>query len=138
MGNRAVISFKDEYYKEEDSPSIYLHWQGGRDSVEAFLDASKRLGIRGNDSTYCMARMTQIISNWLGGGQTGIGIGCYSNLDTNNGDNGTYWIKNFEIVGREFFNGEEQREHDHEEFVQSILKANEPIFGPIFDEVKNA
>ena len=85
MGNRAVISFKDDYYKKEDSPSIYLHWQGGRDSVEAFLDASKRLGIRGTDSTYCMARMTQIISNWLGGGQTGIGIGCYSNLDTDNG-----------------------------------------------------
>ena len=40
MGNRAVISFKDEYYKKEDSPSIYLHWQGGRDSVEAFRDAT--------------------------------------------------------------------------------------------------
>ena len=134
MGNRAVISFQDEFYKKEDSPSIYLHWQGGMDSVEAFLDASKRLGIRGNDSTYCMARLTQIISNWLGGGETGIGIGCYSNLDTDNGDNGTYWIKNFEIVDREFISWDEQKEHDHEEFVQEILDANKPIFG----EVKNA
>jgi hypothetical protein len=103
MGNRAVISFKAKHTKKEDSPSIYLHWQGGRDSVEAFLDASKKLGIRGDDSTYCMARMTQIIANFLGGGETGIGIGSYSNLDTNNGDNGTYWIKNFEIVDREFY-----------------------------------
>ena len=135
MGNRAVISFQDEFYKKEDSPSIYLHWQGGRDSIEAFLDASKRLGIRGDDSTYCMARLTQIISNWLGGGQTGIGIGCYSNLDTDNGDNGTYWIKNFEIVDREFIYQEitDQERYNHEEFVQEILDANEPIFGKVKD-----
>ncbi len=131
MGNRAVISFKDKHTKKEDSPSIYLHWQGGRDSVEAFLDASKKLGIRGDDSTYCMARMTQIIANFLGGGETGIGIGSYSNLDTNNGDNGTYWIKNFEIVDREFFEHEEQTHHNHEEMVQKIPDANKPIFGEV-------
>ena len=78
-----------------------------------------------------MARMTQIIANFLGGGETGIGIGSYSNLDTNNGDNGTYWIKNFEIVDREFFEHEEQTHHNHEEMVQEILDANKPIFGEV-------
>ena len=67
MGNRALISFKEENQDKKLAPSIYLHWQGGRDSVEAFLAASQTLGIRGNDATYCIGRMTQVIGNALGG-----------------------------------------------------------------------
>ena len=33
MGNRAVISFSTS----PAAPSIYLHWNGGRASVEGFL-----------------------------------------------------------------------------------------------------
>ena len=33
MGNRAVISF----FTNTTSPSLYLHWNGGRASVEGFL-----------------------------------------------------------------------------------------------------
>jgi len=39
MGNRAVVCF-DEY--NDDAIGIYLHWNGGRDSVEAFLMAAKK------------------------------------------------------------------------------------------------
>ena len=34
MGNRAVLEFKDQ----SNQPNIYLHWNGGRASVEAFLN----------------------------------------------------------------------------------------------------
>jgi hypothetical protein len=77
-----------------------------------------------------MARMTQIIANFLVVVRQGLNR-SYSNLDTNNGDNGTYWIKNFEIVDREFFEHEEQTHHNHEEMVQEILDANKPIFGEV-------
>ena len=41
MGNRAMISFKEDGQDKQLAPSIYLHWNGGRDSVEAFLEASQ-------------------------------------------------------------------------------------------------
>ena len=36
MGNRAVITTKENMYN--NGVAIYLHWNGGRDSVEAFLE----------------------------------------------------------------------------------------------------
>ena len=119
MGNRALISFKEENQDKKLAPSIYLHWQGGRDSVEAFLEASQTLGIRGNDATYCIGRMTQVIGNALGG-TLSLGVGCYG-------------IKDWKIIERElpsFYDEEEfieQREYDHDEFVKEILQANESI-----------
>jgi len=37
MGNRAVITIKDKDFPKEDWNSLYLHWNGGRDSVEPFF-----------------------------------------------------------------------------------------------------
>lgn len=126
MGNRAVISFKDEYTNKEDSPSIYLHWNGGRDSVEAFLKAAKIIGIR-EDSSYCCARVAQMIGNWFGG-ILSVGVGTYSTLDADNFNNGVYWVENFEIIDREFFTGKEQQKHDHNNLVREILLANQKPF----------
>ena len=127
MGNRAVIAFKSEHIAKEDSPAIYLHWNGGRDSVEAYLAAAKILGIRWNDPTYCIARLTQIIGNSFGG-YLSLGVGCFKNLDTNNYDNGVYWIADGEIVEREFFEGKEQNQHNYDEFVAEIVKDNKKHF----------
>ena len=132
MGNRAMISFKEDGQDKKFAPSIYLHWNGGRDSVEAFLEASQTLGIRGNDATYCIGRMAQVIGNWLGG-TLSMGVGCYRNYDTEWLDNGVYWVKDWEIVERElpsfFEDGEfiEQRDYDHKELVKDILEANKGI-----------
>lgn len=41
MGNRAVISVNTN----NESPSIYLHWNGGPESVLAFLSVAKELGV---------------------------------------------------------------------------------------------
>lgn len=101
MGNRAVITVAPY---AETNIGIYLHWNGGRESIEAFLAAAKELGMRSpaSDSSYAMARLVQIIGNFFGG-STSIGIGLCSELDCKNGDNGTYLIgDDWQIVGREF------------------------------------
>ena len=127
MGNRCLIAFKEKESKKkkEEVPCIYLHWNGGRDSVEAFLDASKRLGVRTNDQFYGMARMTQIISNYLGG-TLSIGISNVGDWDLGFLDNGVYWVDGLEIYDRtNTYDGfEEQKEYDHEEMVKEIIDRN--------------
>ena len=127
MGNRCLIAFKEKESKKkkEEVPCIYLHWNGGRDSVEAFLDASKRLGVRTNDQFYGMARMTQIISNYLGG-TLSIGISNVGDWDLGFLDNGVYWVDGLEIYDRtDTYDGfQEQKEYDHEEMVQNIIARN--------------
>lgn len=91
MGNRAVIQM-------EDNPlEIYLHWNGGRDSVEPIVDYAREQGVRTGD--YGVARLCQIIGNTLGG-TLSLGVapkGSYSGDE----DNGTYVLDNeFNIVGR--------------------------------------
>lgn len=131
MGNRAVITIKEENTPKEDWRSVYLHWNGGRDSVEPIIHVAKLYGIRCNaDPSYAIARLTQLIGNSLGG-TLSLGVGTYSQLDTDNFDNGTYVISNWEIVDREFFPSEyeEQNEYDFDEMVTEIRKVNDPIFG---------
>ena len=102
MGNSAMIT------DEKKQISIYLHWNGGRDSVEAFLEYARIRGNRGDE--YGMARLIQIIGNFFGGT---LSLGVYPYVPNFRGDNGIYIInKNFEIVGRENFEGEEQNEYD--------------------------
>ena len=92
MGNRAVIHIEGE------CTGIYMHWNGGRDSVEPLLQVARDYGIRGDD--YGTARLTQIIGNTLGG-KLSLGVSSLDRLDMDNGDNGTYVINDkFEIVER--------------------------------------
>ena len=114
MGNRAVITTEDKQM------GVYLHWNGGRDSVEAFLDYCDLQGFRSPDCDgYGWARLCQVIGNFFGGGLS-VGIGLYDQLDTDNWDNGVYIIKGWRIVGREFNRGGEQRSYDHIEMLHSI------------------
>lgn len=102
MGNRAVITMAPFGL---DNIGIYVHWNGGPESIAAFLGAAKRLDMRSPamDKEYAMARLTQVIANYFGG-STSIGIGKVRDLDYDNGDNGTYLIGGgWEILGREFF-----------------------------------
>ena len=91
MGNRAVIACG----KHPKDLGIYLHWNGGPESVLAFVRAAKDLGMRepdkNGDQSYGMARLTQIIANFFGG-STSIGIGTLDQLDCDNGDNGVYYL----------------------------------------------
>ena len=107
MGNRAVITTKEGDNKTKIG--IYLHWNGGRDSVRAFLRYAKMRGFRPPETdNYGWARLTQIIANFLGKEGLSIGIDIVGRLDCDNGDNGVYLIEGWEIVGREYFNDTEQ------------------------------
>lgn len=113
MGNRAVITTKDKKI------GVYLHWNGGRDSVEAFLKYCELQGFRPPEQDcYGWARLCQIISNFFGG-STSIGIDRYECLDTDNGDNGVYIIENWKIVGR-LYNYGEQSVYDLKEFLKDL------------------
>lgn len=101
MGNRAVITTAPY---DGANIGIYVHWNGGVESIVAFLAAAKELGMRPpkSDPAYAMARLTQIIANYFGG-STSIGIGVCRDLDTDNGDNGTYLIGgDWQIIERRF------------------------------------
>jgi hypothetical protein len=102
MGNRAVITMAPFGL---DNIGIYVHWNGGPESIAAFLGAAKRLDMRSPamDPAYAMARLTQVIANYFGG-STSVGIGKVRDLDYDNGDNGTYLIGgNWEMLDRKFF-----------------------------------
>lgn len=106
MGNRAVITTRDKQI------GVYLHWNGGRDSVEAFLKYCELKGYRTPErDCYGWARLCQIIGNYFGG-ELSLGIDKYEKLDRDNGDNGVYIIENWKIVDREFIDWPEQHEYD--------------------------
>ena len=133
MGNRAVIAFVDDKGKQDkNSVGIYLHWNGGRDSVEGFLQAAKDYGIR--SGSYGVARLTQIICNSLPG-TLSVGVGVVKKLDCDNWDNGVYWVdKEFNIVGREYVekyqhgNYQEQQVYKLADFVKEVKKDNDFVY----------
>lgn len=128
MGNRAVVQF-------EDGTGIYLHWNGGPESVLAFLDAAKKLGVRTNED-YGVARLVQIIGNWFGGSLS-LGVGQADGLDRDNHDNGTYLVDGqFNIASRlltkdsitsvdQLDSGDLKK---YNEILAEVVAVNEPIF----------
>lgn len=71
MGNRAIVKPKDQ------NVGAYLHWNGGIDSVTAFLEYCKLKDYRDfggkNADGYGLARFCQVVGNFFGG-TTSIGI----------------------------------------------------------------
>lgn len=121
MGNRAVITTKENW--AHDGVGVYLHWNGGRDSVEAFLKYCDLKGYRSPSvDCYGWARLCQVLGNFFGG-KTSIGIDTLWYLDCDNYDNGVYIIDGWEIVDRRYFSGEEQNEYDLNEMLEVIDKA---------------
>ena len=125
MGNRAVITSK-EYLTNPDTIGVYLHWNGGRDSVQAFLLYCKAKGYRPPDEDcYGWARLCQVVGNYFGGGLS-IGIDACAHLDCDNWDNGVYIIEGWEIVDRRFAPEEEQQVYDLLEMLRDINEAQPP------------
>lgn len=118
MGNRAVITTEENF--KNNGVGVYLHWNGGRDSVEGFLKYCELKGYRSPDrDCYGWARLVQVISNFFGGSLS-VGIDTIDHLDCDNWDNGVYLIKGWEIVGREYFKGAEQDKYPLDEMLQAI------------------
>tara|TARA_R110000822_G_scaffold44489_2_gene119302 strand:- start:725 stop:1228 length:504 start_codon:yes stop_codon:yes gene_type:complete len=121
MGNRAVIT-THPYHPAH--VGIYVHWNGGRASVEGFLRACKELKFRSPEiDSYGIARLTQAITAYFGSDGLSVGVDVCSSLDCNNGDNGTYLIgNNWSIVGRKFSGGEEVDENKTKAIAEIIVK----------------
>lgn len=118
MGNRAVITTRKNF--ENDGVGVYLHWNGGYDSVSAFLKYCELKGYRSpSEDSYGWARLCQVIANFFGGGLS-VGIDTVSNLDCDNWDNGVYIIDGWRIVDRQFFHGLEQTVYSMEEMLLEI------------------
>jgi len=150
MGNRAVVTFAKRCEIEKylvpakkggngeklegfvaDNPhrvGVYLHWNGERDSIEAFLGACKELGYRSGESdNYGIARFTQTVCNFFGSDGLSCGVDTLRRLDTDNGDNGVYVVgDNWQIIGREFA-GYEQNEDDVDNFTQFLVKLTKAV-----------
>ena len=107
MGNRAIIT------STRKELGIFLHWNGGRDSVEAFLRYCELRGFRPLPDDYGLSRLAQVIGNYFGGGLS-LGILPYTTDDQMADvadDNGVYVVDGWEIVDRvypAYFAGEQQ------------------------------
>lgn len=126
MGNRAVITTAPY---SSSNLGIYLHWNGGRASIEGFTAAAKELGISLQDD-YGHARFTQMIANFFGGLHS-VGIAQCIDLDEDNGDNGVYVLdpKTLEITGRMYFEGSEEKDPEKTIGLKNdVLEINRPIF----------
>ena len=115
MGNRAVITTN----KNLNETGIYLHWNGGRDSVEAFLAYCDLKHYRKpeNDS-YGYAMLINVITNYFGDGLS-CDVGNCQHLDCDNYDKAVYIIKDWRIVGRLYSYGE-QYEYDFIAMINDI------------------
>lgn len=100
MGNRAVITASTE----PNGLGIYLHWNGGIESVLAFVDVAKARGFRdpASDESYGMARLCGLLHEFFGVNEsTSLGLGTLDRLDCDNFDNGVFVIgKGWTIVSR--------------------------------------
>ncbi|MBE6522517.1 MAG: hypothetical protein E7Z62_05250 [Thermoplasmata archaeon] len=120
MGNRAVITTEENFNKMKGI-GIYLHWNGGYDSVEGFLEYCRLRSFRPPErDDYGWARLCQVIGNFMGADGCSVGIDDIDNLDVNNGDNGTYFIKDWKIVGRKFNEHPEQKDYPLMAFLEAV------------------
>lgn len=98
MGNRAVITTRKR------DLGLYLHWNGGRDSVEAFLRYCELRGFRcPEQDDYGWARLCQVVANFMGGSGLSVGILPYTTdegMVAYGDDNGVYVIEGWKIVDR--------------------------------------
>lgn len=131
MGNRAVVTTKSATGFCEDAIGVYLHWNGGRDSITAFLKYCELQGFRSPEiDSDSWQKFQQVILNY------GLTADCNKckNLDCDNGDNGVYMIENWQIVGRKFMEHEEQDEYPLKEMLLDIDE-KQPVHMQIHDKI---
>ncbi|WP_314009721.1 hypothetical protein [Cryptobacterium curtum] len=120
MGNRCVIT------TPQRKVGLYLHWNGGRDTVEPLLRYCELKGYRPPSSDeYGWARLCQVMGNFFGG-TTSIGIGAYTTDERMDPvDNGIYVVDGWEIVDRVgLYDGfSEQEEYGFDEMLRAFDEA---------------
>jgi hypothetical protein len=101
MGNRATVIFTDG--KKRFSPAVYLHWNGGPESVYAFLEELDRRRQRA-DQDYECARFIQLVGEFFDQDRiSSLSLGAVNGpksdnifhlrkVQTDHGDNGLYLV----------------------------------------------
>jgi hypothetical protein len=81
MGNRAIVVFTDG---KDVSAQVYLHWNGGPESIYAFLEECDRRKIRGtSDLSYCAARFCHVVGDFFDQDKTtSTSLGLFSSPKT--------------------------------------------------------
>lgn len=115
MGNRAIVK------PEGKDIGVYLHWNGGIDSVTAFLKYCELKGYRDFDDSYGMARFCQVVGNFFGGGlSVGIDTGVRETKEYAEWiDNGIYVVKGWKIV-RHLYGFEGHEGYDLDDMLREI------------------
>lgn len=98
MGNRAIIK------PDCAQIGIYLHWNGGLDSVRGFLTYCSMIGGKGFVEGSCgeaISLLNRVISNFFGKGSVGI-VPVEEDLGkvAKGLENGLYIVHGWDIVGR--------------------------------------
>ena len=128
MGNRCIIK------GDNSNIGVYLHWNGGRNSVEAFLKYCKEKDCRGfNNEGYGIARFCQVVGNWFGG-TLSIGVQVINDKDleeiASHLDNGIYIINDnweeIKHIGKACVEN-----YDEKDLIESIDKAQ-----PVTEQMK--
>jgi hypothetical protein len=103
MGNRGNVIFTDG---KRYSPAVYLHWNGGPESVYAFLSELDRRDVRA-DTEYDAARFVQLVGEFFDNRKVynGLSLGIVNTdlsadalleglraVYTDGGDNGFYVV----------------------------------------------
>jgi len=131
MGNRAVITFATY----SNAPAIYLHWNGGRASVEGFLSAARQLGLRharGHQAqTEALDQLAEMLARFYF--RCNVGMTVYrlhfAGSDRDNGDNGTYVLgQDLTILARLHHSRGEEINREKTAAIIEQITAAAPIF----------
>ncbi len=136
MGNRATVIFTDG--KQSFSPAVYLHRNGGPESIYAFLEELDRRGARA-DQDYECARFIQLVGEFfdqdaIGTLSLGVSNGPKSDkpedlaeVMTDHGDNGFYLVNRTgkTLTMRRFFEKHVGQGYDTKDFKLVELSPSE-------------
>lgn len=131
MGNRAVITFNTA----RNAPAIYLHWNGGRASVQGFIDAARALGLRHAPTAAAQAetmdKLADLIARHFFGSYVGFNVyrEQYGTTDRDNGDNGTYLLgRDLSIIERLYKAGPDEINPAKSAAIAERITATAPAF----------
>lgn len=131
MGNRAVITFSTA----NNAPSIYLHWNGGRASVEGFLTAARQLGLRHAPTpqaqTEALDNIAEMLARYFFRCNAGMNVYRlhFAATDRDNGDNGTYVLdQDLQIFARLHHKRGEEINREKTAAIVEQITATAPLF----------
>lgn len=123
MGNRALL------VANEADIGLYLHWNGGRDSINAFLKYAEYAQLPPiNENNDWLPPFITVLKNFFGNDGHVVYLESINQDDLNNihYDNGVYLLDGFEITERINPPHIEQDAHDLHDMLINIDKAQPP------------